>query len=91
MADEILWRARINPLLRAGKLSNKASIALWQSLRFVCREAVRRIGHDFSDPPKNWFFHQRWSRTGVCPRDGQPLKRETIGGRTTAWCPKCQK
>jgi formamidopyrimidine-DNA glycosylase len=90
MADEILWCGRINPHVRAGQLSPPFSKALWQSLRFVSREAVRRIGHDYSDPPKNWFFHQRWSRDGVCPRDGQRLVRETIGGRTTAWCPKCQ-
>ena len=91
MADEILWRARINPRVRANRLSLKVSEALWKSLRFVCREAIRRIGHDYSDPPKNWFFHQRWSRYGVCPRDSEQLVRETIGGRTTAWCPKCQR
>jgi formamidopyrimidine-DNA glycosylase len=90
MADEILWRARIDPRIRAAELPEKLSGALWQSLRFVCREAVRRIGNDFSDPPRNWLFHQRWSRTGRCPRDGEPLVRETIGGRTTAWCRKCQ-
>src|SRR6185369_6388359 len=45
MADEILWRGRINPHVRAGQLSPRFSKALWQSLRFVSREAVRRIGH----------------------------------------------
>jgi formamidopyrimidine-DNA glycosylase len=90
MADEILWRARINPHLTAAKLNAAQLRTLWTVVRFVCRQAVRRIGNDFSDPPKNWLFHQRWSAQGRCPRDGQPLVRETIGGRTTAWCPRCQ-
>ena len=25
-----------------------------------------------------------------CPRDGSELRRETVGGRTTYWCPKHQ-
>jgi len=27
---------------------------------------------------------------GVCPRDGTPLVRSTVGGRTSWWCPKHQ-
>ena len=90
MADEILWRARISPQRRSADFSERETKRLWESLRFVCREAMNRISHDYSDPPKGWFFHQRWSREGTCPRDRQTLRRETIGGRTTAWCPKCQ-
>ena len=26
----------------------------------------------------------------ACPRDGMPLERDTIGGRTTVWCPHHQ-
>ena len=29
-------------------------------------------------------------RGGGCPRCGTPLARDTIGGRTTYWCPACQ-
>ncbi len=90
MADEILWRSRIHPQLAAGKLNAAQLRRLWREVRFVCRQALRRIEHAFSDPPKNWLFHQRWSARGRCPRDGQPLVRETIGGRTSAWCPCCQ-
>ena len=27
---------------------------------------------------------------GTCPRDGAPLQRQTVGGRTTYWCPAHQ-
>ncbi|MEO5753712.1 MAG: DNA-formamidopyrimidine glycosylase family protein [Chthoniobacterales bacterium] len=90
MADEILWRAKINPRRHAGKLSAAKLEALWRTTRFVARAALQTIGHDYSDPPKDWLLHARWKAGGKCPRDGTPLRRATIGGRTTAWCAKCQ-
>jgi formamidopyrimidine-DNA glycosylase len=91
MADEILWKARIDPRLAAGELRPTQLKELWRATRFVCATAVKRIGKDFSEPPPQWLFHERWSGKGRCPRDKQPLKRETVGGRTTAWCPHCQR
>ena len=91
MADEILWRARLNPHLRGAELKPTQSKALFKDVVWVCREAIRRIGSDFGEPPGNWLFHQRWLRNGHCPRDKQRLIRETICGRTSAWCPKCQR
>src|SRR4051812_4583447 len=90
MADEILWRAKINPRIPTGQLQSDQLECLWKAVRFVCGTAVRRIGSGLSDPPPNWLFHERWSAAGRCPRDKQPLNRETIGGRTAAWCPRCQ-
>lgn len=90
MADEVLWQARIHPLTPSGGIDGAHLAALWKSIRAVCLGALRHVGEDFSDPPRGWLFHERWSRRGKCPRDGTQLKRETIGGRTTAWCPKCQ-
>lgn len=91
MADEILWRAKIAPARLSGSLGKAELKGLFRETQFVCREALAKIGQDFSDPPPGWLFHQRWSKAGVCPRHDTPLRRETIGGRTTAWCPKCQK
>lgn len=90
MADEILWRAGISPAVAAGRLEAPKRARLYRATRFVAREAMRIIGHDFSDPPKTWLIHQRWKRDGVCPRHGELLRRKQIGGRTTAWCPLCQ-
>jgi formamidopyrimidine-DNA glycosylase len=91
MADEILWRARIAPRTRAGKLSVEKLGAIWRATRFVAQASLQTIGRDFSDPPKSWLLHERWKTGGKCPRDGTTLRRATIGGRTTAWCPKCQR
>lgn len=91
MADEILWRAKIDPHTLGGKLSAKQVEALWREAREVCAIALATVGVDFSDPPEDWLFHQRWTAKGVCPRHGTALKTATIGGRTTRWCPRCQK
>lgn len=90
MADEILWRAKIAPRRKAGALSAKMLGTLWRSVRFVSRASLRTIGRDNSDPPKGWLLHERWRAGGKCPIHQTVLRRAKIGGRTTAWCPRCQ-
>jgi formamidopyrimidine-DNA glycosylase len=90
MADEILWQARMNPRRLTGGLDRPQIQQLWRQTRMICRLAVQSIVEHEAEPPKSWLFHQRWSRNGKCPRDNTPLKRATIAGRTTAWCPRCQ-
>jgi formamidopyrimidine-DNA glycosylase len=91
MADEILWRARLHPRTPAGAMGKKRQRDLWRVVRAICRQALRIIGKDFSDPPRSWLFRHRWEPGGHCPRDGAALARDTVGGRTTAWCPRCQR
>jgi formamidopyrimidine-DNA glycosylase len=90
MADEILWRAKIHPATPTGKLATRKRENLFRETKFVVKESLRTLGQDFSDPPRNWLIHQRWKKGGTCPKHGTKLRRATIGGRTTAWCPKCQ-
>ena len=45
---------------------------------------------DYSDPSRTWLIHQRWKNEGTCPLHQTRLRRATIGGRTTAWCTRCQ-
>ncbi len=91
MADEILWRARLHPRTAAGALDATTERLFWREARTVCRGALRSIGVDWSDPPKGWLIHERWEKSGRCPRHRTILDRATIGGRTTAWCARCQK
>lgn len=91
MADEILWRAKINPRRTSMSLDESELECLWKQLRHVCRDALRVIGTDWSEPPNSWLFNHRWKAGGLCPLTGCKLVRETIGGRTTCWSPKHQK
>lgn len=91
MADEILWQAKVHPALKPKALKGPEAKRLHNATVFVCREAMRIVGKDWGDLPKDWLFRYRWKRGGKCPRDHAPLQHETIGGRTTCWCPRCQK
>jgi formamidopyrimidine-DNA glycosylase len=90
MADEILWRCGFHPARKAGTLSEEEAETFWRETKQLCRDALRIIGTNYGRPPASWLFRHRWRRGGKCPRDGDILERATIGGRTTAWCPKCQ-
>jgi formamidopyrimidine-DNA glycosylase len=91
MADEVLWRAGFHPAALAGKFGPLAMKKLHRTLKEVCRDAMRVIGKDWSDPPDTWLFNHRWKDGGICPRSRQPLHREDLRGRTTCWSPRLQK
>jgi formamidopyrimidine-DNA glycosylase len=91
MADEIMWQIKLHPATRAGDLTLPQQHDLWRTSRAICRTALRTIGVDWSEPPSDWLIHRRWQKKGRCPRDGTFLHHGTIAGRTTAWCPVCQK
>jgi len=91
MADEILWRARVLPSKKPGRLNAKERDRIFRATKFVARESLRIIGPDDSKLPRSWLIHERWREGGRCPRHKTLLRCATIGGRTTTWCPRCQK
>jgi formamidopyrimidine-DNA glycosylase len=90
MADEILWRTGLDPRRPAGSLEIAENKRLFRAIRSVCRQALKVISTDFSDPPSSWLFPHRWKKGGSCPRCATSLHHATIAGRTTCWCPSCQ-
>lgn len=91
MADEALFQARIRPQRAAGDLKPNERQRLYNSLRFICAEALRVIAPDWGDLPNRWLFNHRWKGGGQCPETGCSLVRESIGGRTTCWSPLWQQ
>jgi formamidopyrimidine-DNA glycosylase len=84
LADETLWRARLDPRRPAGTLEPEELRRLWRELRAATRSAVRHGGvHTGAVIPAR-------RRDGHCPRCGSPMARATVGGRTTYWCPQEQ-
>jgi formamidopyrimidine-DNA glycosylase len=90
IADEILYQARIPPRRRARLLSDAELDRLRRRLRAIVRLAVR-VGADSDRFPGSWLFHRRWDRRPGVTRRGDPIRRETIAGRTTAWVPAVQR
>jgi formamidopyrimidine-DNA glycosylase len=84
LADETLWRARISPRRLAGDLDTDELDRLRRALRAATRDAIRNGGvHTGRVIPAR-------RRGAACPRCGAEMARDTIGGRTTYWCPRCQ-
>jgi formamidopyrimidine-DNA glycosylase len=87
LADEILWHARINPHRTCGGLSEDDLAQVHRSMRSVVRRSVRA---ERVPPRSSWLTGHRDDRPGSCPRCGGALAHGRVGGRGTAWCPRCQ-
>jgi formamidopyrimidine-DNA glycosylase len=84
LVDEILWRAGIAPTRSAASLERVEEGRLARSISTTLRVLGRRGGSHTGD------LMAARHPGGFCPRDGAPLRRETVGGRTTYWCPAHQ-
>ena len=93
MADEICWQLQIAPQTPAGSLDDTQITAIRNRTRLVSRESLRVIGESWNDLPDSWLMNHRWRDGGRCPRREchSELRREDLRGRTTCWCPVCQK
>lgn len=100
-AAEALFRAGINPFVIALELSGRRTEKLHQSIRDVLRAAVsgnsaRRLN---LENPNGFSYGEAFGKVWqVYEREGEPcfkcgtrIRRLTHGGRSTYWCPKCQR
>lgn len=98
-ADEALFEARIHPRKAARRLSRKAAERLHWAVRRVLVEALGDRGssfRDYVDAEGEQGMHQLrvkvFRRTGEpCYACGRPIKRIKVGGRSTHYCPRCQR
>jgi len=85
LADEILWRAGLDPVRPAGGLDDGEVAALHRALGEVLADLMARGGSHTGD------LRQAAALDGLCPRDGAALVRRRVGGRTTLSCPAHQR
>jgi formamidopyrimidine-DNA glycosylase len=98
-ADESLFRAGIRPRRRAASLSRAELRRLHGALQEILREAIKLGGSSVSDyvdaEGREGFFqlqHRVYGREGEpCLVCGTPIKRVIIAGRSSHYCPRCQK
>ena len=98
-ADESLFRAGIRPRKQAGKLTRAELGRLHTALQQVLAHAIELGGSSVSDyvdaDGVRGFFqleHKVYSRAGeACLDCGAGLKKIVVGGRTTVYCPACQR
>jgi formamidopyrimidine-DNA glycosylase len=84
LTDEALFRAGIDPARAANSLTPDEQRQLARAISVTLRTLQRRGGSHTGD-----HMPARMPG-GMCPRDGAPLLRRTVGGRTTYSCPSHQ-
>jgi formamidopyrimidine-DNA glycosylase len=98
-ADEGLFRAGLRPRRMAGRLTKEELERLRLALREVLRHAIKLGGSSVSDyvdaDGVRGFFqleHRVYQREGQpCLVCKTPVKRIVVAGRSTHYCPKCQR
>jgi formamidopyrimidine-DNA glycosylase len=98
-ADEALFLAGIRPCRQAARLTRAELTRLRAALIKVLRHAIKLGGSSVSDyvdaDGVRGFFqlrHKVYQRTGEpCLVCGTPIQRITLAGRSTHFCPSCQR
>lgn len=98
-ADEMLFDARIHPESPASSLSKPAVARLYDSMKRILAQAIEANGstlQDYRDAEGRegsfQFSHKVYDRKGgPCVVCGTPIRMMRIGGRSSHFCPKCQR
>jgi formamidopyrimidine-DNA glycosylase len=98
-ADESLWRAKIHPAQRGASLKPAQIKLLYAKLQEILRKAIALRGSSISDfldsdgiPGDYQHHHRVYDREGKpCLRCKTPIRRIIVAGRSSYFCPKCQK
>lgn len=98
-ADEMLFDAGIHPKKTASLLSRAAVARLHASMRKILTQAIADGGstlQDFRDADGRegsyQDSHKVYGRAGEpCPACGSAIRRIIVAGRSTHFCPECQR
>lgn len=98
-ADESLFRAGIHPETRGSRVGRANAVRLFSELQAVLRQAIAENGSSISDYVnahgdagafQNSF--NVYGRKGEsCRTCGETLRAVTVAGRTSTFCPACQR
>ena len=97
--DESLWRAKIHPARLGVNLTPEEIKKLQRAVRAILEEAIRLGGSSISDyvgadgePGEFQIRHRAYDREGKkCFRCGGKIRRMIVAGRSSYFCPKCQR
>ena len=88
-AAEALWLARIDPRAAASSLTRSRQVRLLDAVRAALNRAARSSGR-YRDTGAGRF--EVYDREGLpCSRCGTPIGRIIQAGRSTYFCPRCQR
>lgn len=88
-SDEITFQAGVLPYRVVEDLSDEELRTLYKKMKWTLRRAIR-LDADLDGHPDEFIIPHR-EKKGVCPRGNAALLSRKIGGRTSYYCPVCQK
>lgn len=92
--DEALHLARLHPQAMSNAVKREQAEALWEAIRAVLQEGIRRNGASIDWVYRGGQFQNHfrvYRREGQpCPVCGTPIQRIVVGQRGTHFCPTCQ-
>lgn len=93
--DEALHKARLHPLAASDSVKRVQAQALWEAIREVLQEGIRRNGASIDWVYRGGEFQNYlrvYDRKGQpCPVCGTAIERLVVGQRGTHVCPSCQR
>lgn len=100
-ASEAMFLARVNPQTRANTVSAKKAAVLYEKIRYVLEESIAH-GSTLNVDPENidgsyygggyelrWLVYDR--ERELCAECAGEIQRLVQAGRSTYFCPECQK
>ena len=98
-ADESLWKAKIHPMRLGARLRREQVGKLYRALQGILERAIVMRGSSIADfldaegqPGEYQRHHKAYGREGKpCFRCKTRIKRVIVVGRSSYFCPVCQK
>lgn len=88
-SDEMLYQTNIHPKSKTNNLSASEKKQLYKKLKSVLEMAIKKEGVR-KDFPKSWLIQHREDGKD-CPKCDGKVKKIKVSGRSTYFCPSCQK
>jgi formamidopyrimidine-DNA glycosylase len=88
-ADEILFQSRVDPGKKVPEIGDGKIRKIYGNMNRILKKAAEKK----ADPdkfPRSWLIPRR-EKGADCPRCGGSLRKKKISGRSSYFCPGCQK
>jgi formamidopyrimidine-DNA glycosylase len=98
-ADESLWRAKIHPAKLGASINKQQAAVLHRALQDILKKAIVMRGSSIANfvdgegqPGEYQQHHRAYGREGKkCYRCGTIIRRVIVAGRSSFFCPECQR
>lgn len=98
-ASEVLFRTGIDPHKKCSKLSQKSFVSIFKEIEVVLSAAISAGGSSISSYRNSYgekgsfqtSFFVYGRKNEACLKCKTPIKSDIQAGRSTFWCPNCQK